>query len=144
VAQVTGDLRSEHFAHHFLADCSLIRGDCASALPRYRRALALAVELGDRSETAIEIQGVAMALAGNGQPDASLRLAGAAAAEFDVLAIDLSGIVFWTALLKRYLGEARTALGETAADAAWAEGRRFEFKAATAFAFGGESFAPAR
>jgi predicted ATPase/class 3 adenylate cyclase len=144
VAQVTGDLRSEHFAHHFLADCSLIRGDGASALPRYRRALALAVELGDRSETAIEMQGVAMALAGNGQPDASLRLAGAAAAEFDVLAVDLSGIVFWTALLNRYLGQARTVLGEAAADAAWAEGRSFEFNAATAFAFGGESFAPTR
>ena len=42
VAQETRDLRSEHFAHHFLADCPLIRGDCASALPRYRRALALA------------------------------------------------------------------------------------------------------
>jgi len=39
-----GDLRSEHFAHHFLADCALIRADGASALPRYRRALELAVE----------------------------------------------------------------------------------------------------
>src|SRR5262249_16592316 len=36
--------------------------------PRYLKALDLAVELGDRSETAVEMQGVAMATAGNGQP----------------------------------------------------------------------------
>ncbi len=108
VAHATRDLRSEHFAHHFLADCPLIRGDCAAALPRYRRALELAVELGDRAETAIEIQGVAMAAAGCGEPARALRLAGAAAAEFEALAIDLSGIVFWSTLLERYLGRARS------------------------------------
>lgn len=84
----SGDLRSEHLAHHFLADCPLIRGDGAGALPRYRRALELAVELGDRSETAVEMQGVAMAMAGCGHPTLALRLAGAAAAEFEALAID--------------------------------------------------------
>ena len=134
IADRTGDLRSAHFAHHFLADCPLIRGDGASALPRYRQALALAVELGDRSETAVEIQGVAMALACLGHSGPALRLAGAAAAEFDALAIDISGIVFWNALLNRYLGQARLALGDAAADAAWAEGRGINFDEAIAFA----------
>jgi len=133
-AQQTRDFRSEHFAHHFLADCPLIRGDCVTALPRYRRALALAVELSDRSETAVEIQGVAMATAGCGQPARALRLAGAAAAEFDALAIDLSGIIFWSALLERYLGRARSELGEDAAIAAWEEGRRTGFEHAIALA----------
>src|SRR5918993_21673 len=118
LAEQSGDLRSEHFAHHFLADCPLIRGDCAAALPRYQRALELAVELGDRSETAVEMQGVAMALAGCGHPAHALRLGGAAAAEFDALAIDLSGIIFWSALLDRYLGRARAELAEDAI-AAW-------------------------
>lgn len=76
-------------------------------MPRYRRALELAVELGDRSETAVEMQGVAMAMAGCGQPVQALRLGGAAAAEFEALAIDLSGIIFWSALLERYLGPPR-------------------------------------
>ena len=134
VSEATADLRSEHFAHHFLADCPLIRGDCATALPRYRRALALAVELRDRSETAIEIQGVAMALCGSGQPAQGLRLAGAAQAEFDALAIDVSGIVFWSALLERYLTAARRTLGEPAATEAWEEGRRTAFEYAIALA----------
>ena len=142
VAQKTRDLRSEHFAHHFLADCPLIRGDSVTALPRYRRALTLAVELSDRSETAVEIQGVAMAMAGCGQPARALRLAGAAAAEFDTLAIDLSGIKFWSALLERYLGLARSELGEEAANAAWEEGRRAGFEYAIALALDADA-APA-
>ncbi len=136
VAQQTRDLRSEHFAHHFLADCPLIRGDCGTAAPRYRRALELAVELGDRAETATEIQGVAMAAAGCGEAARALRLAGAAAAEFDALAIDLSGIVFWSALLTRYLDPARAALGPEAASAVWEEGRRTPFDQAIALALG--------
>jgi hypothetical protein len=124
--------RSEHFAHHFLADCPLIRGDCAGALPRYRRALELAVELGDRSETAVEMQGVAMA--GCGHPARALQLRGAAAAEFEALVIDLSGIVFWSALLERYLGRARAELAEDAAAAVWEEGRRTRFEHAIALA----------
>jgi hypothetical protein len=134
VAQQTRDLRSEHFAHHFLADCPLIRGDAAAAVPRYRRALELAVELGDRAETGVEIQGVAMAAAGTDEPARALRLAGAAAAEFDALAIDLSGIIFWNALLTRYLDRARAALGPEAATAAWEEGRRTPFEKAIALA----------
>ena len=126
-AKATHDLHSEHFAHHFLADCSLIRGECDSALPRYRRALELAMELGDRAETAVEIQGVAMSLAGMKQPASALRLGGAAAAELEAVAVDMSGIVFWNALLERFYGQARAALGEAAATAAWREGRQTGF-----------------
>jgi predicted ATPase/class 3 adenylate cyclase len=133
-AEATSDLRSEHFAHHFLADCSLIRSECAAALPRYRRALELALELGDRAETAVEVQGVAMSLAGVGQAAPALRLGGAAAAEFDAVAVDLSGIVFWNALLERFYGLARAELGEPAATVAWNEGRRTGFDYAVALA----------
>ena len=50
---------------------------------------------------------IAMATAGGGRPAHALRLASAAATEFDALAIDLSGPHFWTALLDRFLGQAR-------------------------------------
>ena len=133
-AVATRDLHSEHFAHHFLADCSLIRGECDIALPRYQRALELALELGDRAETAVEIQGVAMSLAGMKQAAQALRLGGAAAAELDALAVDMSGIVFWNALLERFFGQARAALGEPAATAAWKEGRQTGFDYAVALA----------
>ncbi len=128
------DLRSAHLAVHFLADCSLIRGDHDQALPRYRRSLALAVELGDRAEIAPEIQGVAMVLANCGQGALALQLAGAASAAFEAMAIDLTGMTFWMVLLERHLGTARAALGGDAADAAWQEGRRMPLTSAIALA----------
>jgi tetratricopeptide (TPR) repeat protein len=131
VARSLGDLRSEHFAVHFLADCALIRGDCAVAERGYQHALALAVELGDRSETAVEIQGVAMSAAGQSQAERALRLAGAAAAEFDALGIDLSGIRFWSELLARYIGRVRAEFG---ADEAWEAGRALSLEQAVAYA----------
>ena len=129
-AERQGDVRSEHFAHHFLADCALIRGDAEAAAPRYRRALELALALGDRSETAVEIQGVAMAAAGMSRAERALMLGGAASAEFDRLGIDLSAIRFWNALIERYLNLARDTLGPIAAEAAWQAGRSMGFERA--------------
>ena len=56
------------------------------------------------------------------------------AGDAEALAIDLSGIVFWSALLQRYLGRARAELAEDAATAAWEEGRRTRFEHAIALA----------
>ena len=93
--------------------------------------------LGDRSETAVEIQGVAMAAAGMSMPVRALTLGGAAAAEFDRLGIDLSGIRFWNALIERYLGIARAELGATGAETAWQAGRQLDFASAVSEALAG-------
>ncbi len=138
LAQQLGDLRSEHFAVHFLADCPLIRGECVNAEEYYRRALELALALGDRSETAVEMQGMAMAAAGRSQPRRALRLAGAATAELEALGIDLSGLSFWNELLERYLGKARHELGPDAASAEWREGRMIGFERAVEEALAAE------
>src|SRR5437762_7917152 len=135
-AERQGDVNSAHFAQHFLADYALIRGDCATAGPRYRRALELALELGDRSETTFEIQGVAMSAAGT-SPSRALRLGGAAASVFDALGIDYTGVRFWNALLERWLGRARAELGADAAEAAWQEGRGMDFESAVEEALAG-------
>jgi predicted ATPase/class 3 adenylate cyclase len=120
-----GDPRTEHFAYHFLADCALVRGDTEEAETRYRQSLRAAVPLGDVIETSFEVQGVAMAVAGNGDPETGLRLAGSVDAMWDSLGISIS-IAFWDALLDRYLGPAREQLGAEA-DAVWAQGRALDF-----------------
>jgi predicted ATPase/class 3 adenylate cyclase len=120
-----GALRTDHFAYHFLADCGLIRGDTAEAETRYRQSLQAALALGDVIETSIEVQGLAMAVAGNGDPARALRLAGAVAALWESLGVSFS-FPFWDALLERYLGAARAELGQEAR-AAWAQGRGLAF-----------------
>ena len=126
------DLRTRHFAIHFLADCSLIRGDCAEAEERYRESLRAALELGDVIETSVEVQGVAMSKAGQGDWARALELAASVQELWRSLGTDLH-VTFWDRLLERYLGHARAALG-TDADAAWTQGLGLAFDDAVALA----------
>ena len=134
------DLRTRHFALHFLADCSLIRGDCAEAEERYRESLRAALELGDVIETSAEVQGIAMARAGQGESAHALELAAAVEALWRSLGTDLH-VAFWERLLERYLGEARAAMG-TEADAARIRGLGLAFDDAVALALREEPWSP--
>jgi predicted ATPase/DNA-binding SARP family transcriptional activator len=127
-----GDLRTEHFAYHFLADCALIRGDGEEAGNRYQESMRAAVVLGDVVETSYEVQGVAMAAAATGDLRRALRLAAAVEALHESLGLPL-GDTFFEALLQRHIGGARESLGAQA-DAVWAEGRAMAFEDAVDFA----------
>jgi predicted ATPase/class 3 adenylate cyclase len=126
------DVRTRHFAMHFLADCALIRGECPEAEGRYRESLRYAVDLGDAVETSIEVQGVAMAKAGQGESALALELAASVEALWRSLGTDLH-VRFWDRLLERYLGQARAALG-AGADAAHSRGLELAFDDAVALA----------
>jgi predicted ATPase len=110
------DVRTRHRAIHFLADCSLLRGDCVEAEARYRQSLRAALDLGDVIETSVEVQGIAMAKAGQGDSARALELAASVEALWRSLGTDLH-VAFWDRLLQRYLGDARTALGPDAGTA---------------------------
>jgi predicted ATPase/class 3 adenylate cyclase len=126
------DLRSEHFAYHFSADCALIEGDCEEAERRYRESLRAALPLGDVVETSFEVQGVAMAAACRGDSERGLILAAAAEALWESLGMNLS-VAFWDALLERHIGAARNRLGAKA-EALWTQGRELSFDDAVALA----------
>jgi hypothetical protein len=103
----------------------LIRDDTEEAARRYGESLRAALPLGDVLETSFEIQGVAMAAAGNGDFGRALLLAGAIEAFWESLGVSFR-VVFWDALLEKYIGAAREALGP-GAEAFWAEGRAMTF-----------------
>jgi predicted ATPase/class 3 adenylate cyclase len=123
--RAAGDPRTEHFGYHFLADCALMRGDTKEAEARYRESLRAAIPLGDVVETSFEVEGVAMAAAGNGDPRRALRLAGAVEALYESLGLSIS-VPFWEDFQARFLGSAREQLGSEA-EAVWAEGRALAF-----------------
>ena len=122
-ALAQGDVRRQNEAYHLLGDCALMQGRCELAEARYGAALRAAWQLGDRAQASVDLEGVAMAVAGRGEPELGLRLAGAAGAALDALGVDMSVFAFWTSFRDRYLGRARSALGARA-DAVWEEGRR--------------------
>lgn len=126
------DLRTRHRAIHFLADCSLMRGDYAGAEKRYRESLRAALDLGDVVEVSVEVQGVAMAKAGRGDSVLALELAASVEALWRSLGTDLH-VAFWDRLLGQHLGDARTALGQ-AAETARTRGLELAFDDAVALA----------
>jgi serine/threonine-protein kinase PknK len=132
-AKANDDRRSEHFGRHFLADCALVEEKCDESLDLYRQSLALARAIGDRLETSAEVQGVAMSLAGLGESERALRLAAAMKSEWERLGVDLH-IRFWDALLDRYFGRARAALGAERAGRVWQEGLLLPFEEAVVLA----------
>ena len=134
LSRILGDRWAEHFADHFLADCALMQGDYTTAAAHYALSLQAAVQSGDRIESCFELQGVAMASAGLGQSERALRLAGAADAQLRSLG-HVFEVPFWTVLLDRYIGLARSDLG-TEAETSWQAGRRMSFEAAIAEAAG--------
>lgn len=122
-----GDKRNEHFGWHYLADCALIAGDCNESVKLYQKSLALAAEIGDKIETAFEVQGVAMSLAGLGRPQLALILEAAVQAEMDRIGADLH-VPFWDALLEKYLGTARQCLGQDGVENARREAVSMSFQ----------------
>ena len=125
------DKRNEHFGWHYLADCALIEGDCRESLKLYQRSLALAAEIGDKIETAFEVQGVAMSLAGLGRSREAEVLDAAVQAEMRRIGADLH-VRFWDALLERYLGKARMHLETDEVESAKREGESLSFDDAIA------------
>ena len=123
--RAVGDVRTMHFAYHYLADCALIRGDTEEAETRYRQSLRAALPLGDVVETSFEVQGVAMSQAGGGNARRAVILASSVEALWESLGVSIS-VAFWDALLERYLGPARASLG-VELDAVQAEGRALAF-----------------
>ena len=126
-----------HNAHHFLADCALIRGDVREAERRYGESLRAAVEYGDRFEMTFEVEGVGMAVAGQGRDAKAMRLAGSVAAERDALNVEVR-IRFWDELVSRYIGEAAKRMGAEAAETEKRRGKTMGFKEAIDYALATE------
>ena len=129
-----GDKRGEHSGYHYLADCAVMEDDHRTSLGLYRKSLALAEAIGDRLETAFEIEGIAMALAGLGRHDAAVRLSAAARAEWARQGVDMR-IRFWEALVERYMTPARNALGPARAEQAVRAGQALVFEDAVREAY---------
>lgn len=121
-ALANGDSLVEQMASHYLGDIALIRADYPVAERRYRRCLELTWEAGAPRQTAAELLGYAMAIAGQGRSADSLRLAGAWSAFRTSTGIRGAPPRFWAQLQDRELGRARRALESEVAESAWQEG----------------------
>jgi predicted ATPase/DNA-binding SARP family transcriptional activator len=128
------DIVARRGAMHFLADCGLISGDFDLALERYLAAVDVNWSIGERAQTLIELQGVAMSAAGRGDARAALQLGAATDRLLDALGVVVtSDDSWWRRLVVRHLSAARTQLGD-GAEEAWREGESLTSAGAVALA----------
>jgi len=119
---------------HYLGDCALCRGDGDEGATQYRQSVAAALDHEHVAGAAVEMEGLAMALAAQGRCELAIRLEAAAAARMEALGVYVSGVPFWDHLKQRYLAPARDVLGGPAAAALEAAGRAMGWEAAVAAA----------
>ena len=74
-----------------------------------------------------------MSLAGLGEEKLALQLAGAVKGEWERMGMDIH-VRFWDALLDRYLGAAKEALGRESSEKEWNKGRDLLFDEAVELA----------
>jgi hypothetical protein len=133
IARKHDEARDIHFALHYLADCALIRGDMAMAKAKYMDSLRAAMKYGNRIETAFEIEGVAMSLAGAGHDSKALRLSAAVNADKEFQGLNVT-IAFWNELKRQYLESAESRLGSEEAARLKREGSKMSLEAAAEYA----------
>jgi predicted ATPase/class 3 adenylate cyclase len=126
--------RDVHFALHFLADSSLARGDPVEAQERYAESLRATLAYGNTLQAGMEVQGMAMALAGQGRLEKAFRLNAAAQAWLHEGGTHSERIPFWAGYMRRYLDPARESLSERALATLEEEGRQMGFEAAIEYA----------
>jgi len=131
-----GEPKFVHYSLHYLADCALWRDEPKKAVRLYADSLRAALDYGNDMEAAIEMQGVAMGLAGSGREAEALRLFGASCALLEELQSTLADeIAFWVNFKNQFLTPARERIGAEAADKAAQEGRAMGWERAIAYAF---------
>jgi tetratricopeptide (TPR) repeat protein len=130
VARELGASRDIHYSLHYLGDYALMRGDGTVALGWYAQSLEAALAYGNVAEAALEMEGLAMALAAQGRLDEAVRLGAAATARMAELHFDTSGVPFWNALRQGTLGTARDQLDEPVVAELDADGRAMGWDAA--------------
>lgn len=122
-------------ARHVYADMPLINGDYELAEKRYMEAAKGTLEIGAILQSIVEMQGMAMSLAGQGRHEKGLRLFGAAVARFEELGGELFLIDFWMTLINRTLGKSMEILGPEKSQSLDLEGRQMGFEKAFEYAF---------
>ncbi|MBA2440689.1 MAG: AAA family ATPase [Thermoleophilaceae bacterium] len=129
-----GEERDIWLSLHFLADSALARGDPAAAEGRYRQSLGAALDYGATLQAGMEVQGMAMALCGQGRVDDGLRLNAAAQAWLHAGGLHSENVPFWSGYMHRYIDPARAELSGEALTALEEEGQQMGFEAAIDFA----------
>jgi non-specific serine/threonine protein kinase len=135
IQNALGDRPNAWWSLRLLGEIAAERGEYAVACSRYAEALLLAREMGDQVSSAAALLRLASLAAAEAHAERAVRLAGAAAALRETSGLPVPGSD--QSEQERQVEQARRALGEAAATAAWAEGQTMTLEEAVAYALEG-------
>jgi non-specific serine/threonine protein kinase len=122
-------------SHHFLGDCALGNQKFKEAEKEYGNAAVTAMKYKNTAYAAIDLQGVAFAVAGQSRWAKSIRLDAAARKIYDELGIDIDEAAeFWTIFVTTYIDGAKGQVGAELTKKYAGEGRNLELKDAVKYA----------
>jgi predicted ATPase/DNA-binding CsgD family transcriptional regulator len=136
LSREVGDRLISHMAVYRLALSSRIGGDQKRASQLYAEGLELAVEAGDKADAAHCMEGLAGLIAERGESERAARLLGASEALLETTGASHYADAQERVLYKRSVEALRSGLGETALEAARAEGRAMTLEEAIEYALG--------
>ncbi len=91
--------------------------------------------MGNILQADLELQGMAMSVAGQGRYEKAIRLFGAAMAKFEEFDAEMVTLEFWITCINRTVGKAIEAVGPEKAKALDLEGRQMGFEEALEYAY---------
>jgi non-specific serine/threonine protein kinase len=122
-------------SHHFRGDCALGTKEFKEAEKEYGHAVISAQKFGNTAYIAIDLQGVAFALAGQSRWDKSIRLDAAARKIYDQIGMQIEGVAeFWDVFVATYTEHAKKEAGEELTRKYQEEGRAMETEQAVEYA----------
>ena len=122
-------------SRHMYADVPLQKGDFRLSEQRYIEAAKSALGYQNTLQLVIEMQGIAMSVAGQGRHEKGLRLFGASMAKFEELGAQMVQLGFWITCINRTIGKAIETVGAERAGSLDGEGRQLGFERAIEYAF---------
>jgi len=127
-----------------LAQLAQVRDDHRLAAENYREALALGLEMGDVTDMALCLQGLAQCAVAEGDHTRAGQLYGAAGAALKSIGTAFHAPYhFSPSFYERYLALARDELGDRAWSEALEEGRKMPLEKAVEYALEGDEVSPA-
>jgi predicted ATPase len=120
---------------HMYADVALQKGNFRLSEKRYIEAAESALGYQITLQLVIEMQGIAMSVAGQGRHEKGLRLFGASMAKFEELGAQMVQLDFWITCINRTIGKAMETVGAEKAQSLNLEGRQMGFERAIEYAF---------
>ena len=121
--------------HHMYADVPLQKGDFRLSEQRYIEAEKNLLGYQSTLQVVIEMQGIAMSVAGQGRHEKGLRLFGASIAKFEEMGAQMVQLDFWITCINRTIGKAIETVGAERAESLDGEGRQMGFERAIEYAF---------